>query len=308
MTRDDRPLWSPQDTAEESASDPEVGELVEDIEVTRVELVETADELGRRLDPGNLMENAKQTARDATVGKVEAMATQAGDMVSEAGMQVRDTGTGVIETMRRNPIPTALAGIGIAWLWMSRNSTPRRPMRYAGGYDWNDRWSRDRYATGRYATARYGGDGGFGRTASDAFDAAGERASDAVDAAGRSMRRVSRSASDAADSVGRRAEDVVGDARRTLDDVGPNVQSAAEDASDTARRVLEENPLAAGAIALAVGTAVGLAMPATRVEQELMGDAGSRVIDQAQEAAARPLEKAERAMREAAPAGAATTS
>jgi ElaB/YqjD/DUF883 family membrane-anchored ribosome-binding protein len=272
----DTPLWSADQTTTPEAPDAEVGELIEDIEVTRVELMETADELGRRLDPATLVENAKQTARDATVGKVEAMATQAGDVVSDVGMQARETGTGIIETMRRNPVPTALAGIGIAWLWMSRNPDGRRQVRYVGGNGWNEsgmtyrsgarRWDRDASASGP-------------------LDAAGDRVSDAAEAASR------------------RAGEFVDDARRTFDEVGPEVRTTVEDVGETARRVVEENPLAAGAIALAVGTAVGLAMPATRIEQDLMGDAGSRVIDQAQEAAAKPLEKAERAIREATPAG-----
>jgi len=295
MTREDTPLWAADDTMSSADTDPEVEEKVDDIEVTRVELVRTADELGRRLDPANVMENAKQTARDATVGKVEAMATQAGDMVSEAGMQARETGYGIVDTVRRNPVPAALAGLGIAWLWMSRTPNDRRQMRYVGNYGWGDPNNTDRYGASGSRSRRAG---------SGVLDSAGDAAGNAVDAAGRSIRGARESASDAAESVGRRADDMMDDARRTIDEVGPNVRYAAEEAGDTARRLVEDNPLAAGAIALAVGTAVGLAMPATRVEQDLMGDAGSRVIDQAQEAAARPLEKAEKAMREATPAGA----
>jgi ElaB/YqjD/DUF883 family membrane-anchored ribosome-binding protein len=287
MSEKDTPLWNADATSTESAPDREIGERIDQIEVTRTELVQTADELGERLDPGNLMRNAKQTARDATVGKVEAMATQAGDVVSE-------TGSGIIETMRRNPIPTALAGIGIAWLWMSRTpSTPSR-IRYGGGNGWSQPITTDRY---------YGDRRGLGETASGAFDSAGDAAGDAVDAAGRKVRSMGNSASDAVDSIGRRADAFADDARRTIDDVGPQVRNTVEDAGDSARRAVEENPLAAGAIALAVGTAVGLVMPATRAERDFMGDAGSRMIDQAQEAAAKPLEKAERAIREATPAG-----
>ena len=44
---------------------------------------------------------------------------------------------------------------------------------------------------------------------------------------------------------------------------------------------MEHNPLAVGAVAMAVGAAVGLALPETRREQELMGDARDRVVDNA---------------------------
>jgi ElaB/YqjD/DUF883 family membrane-anchored ribosome-binding protein len=296
MNDNDTPLWGSTAASTESDPDREIGERIDEIEITRTELVETADELGQRLDPGNLMKNAKQTARDATVGKVEAMANQAGDVVNDVGMQARETGGGIIDTMRRNPIPTALAGIGIAWLWMNRTPTHQTRVRYMGGNGWNEPSRTDRYSIDRRRS--------LGETASGAFDSAGDAAGDAVDAAGRKIRGVGNSASDAVDSLGRRADAFADDARRTFDDVGPQVRNTVEDAGDSARRVVEENPLAAGAIALAVGTAVGLAMPATRAERDFMGDAGSRMIDQAQEAAAKPLEKAERKIREATPAGA----
>ena len=61
---------------------------------------------------------------------------------------------------------------------------------------------------------------------------------------------------------------------------------------------MDENPLAVGAIALAVGAAVGLALPATRTEQKVIGNAGSKLIDQAGTAIKQPLEEAEQKLRD----------
>ncbi|HZA36418.1 MAG TPA: hypothetical protein VE505_15885, partial [Vicinamibacterales bacterium] len=55
---------------------------------------------------------------------------------------------------------------------------------------------------------------------------------------------------------------------------------------------MEENPLAVGAVAMAVGAAVGLALPETRREQELMGDARDRMVDNAKSMANTAVDRA----------------
>ena len=54
---------------------------------------------------------------------------------------------------------------------------------------------------------------------------------------------------------------------------------------------LYENPLAVGAVALALGTAVGFTLPQTRRENELLGEARDTLIDRAQAVAQDTLEK-----------------
>ena len=45
---------------------------------------------------------------------------------------------------------------------------------------------------------------------------------------------------------------------------------------------IEENPLAVGAVALALGAAVGFAIPLTRKENEYMGEYRDSVVEKAQ--------------------------
>ena len=45
---------------------------------------------------------------------------------------------------------------------------------------------------------------------------------------------------------------------------------------------IEENPLAVGAVALAVGAAVGFAIPLTKKENEYMGELRDNVVEKAQ--------------------------
>src|SRR5687768_16578328 len=68
----------------------------------------TLNELGDRLEPGHLMNQAKDNVRDATIGRVEETARGMSDMV--------------MDTIKRNPIPAALAGAGLALLWINRSN------------------------------------------------------------------------------------------------------------------------------------------------------------------------------------------
>jgi hypothetical protein len=47
--------------------------------------------------------------------------------------------------------------------------------------------------------------------------------------------------------------------------------------------MLQENPLAVGTLAVGVGAAVGLAIPETSKEHEVMGEARDNLVDKAQE-------------------------
>ena len=56
--------------------------------------------------------------------------------------------------------------------------------------------------------------------------------------------------------------------------------------------LLEQNPLALGAIAMAVGAAVGMAIPSTRYEGELMGETREQLMQKATDAAGQLVERA----------------
>ena len=266
--------------------DPEVETLVDDIERTRSEMTETVDAIESRLDPANIVNAAKETVREATVGRVEDMANTAADMATDAGYQAREAGTGIVETIRRNQIPAALAGIGIGWLWMNRSSGAEEWRRsYA---DRDRRWSSDRYGYRERPTTQPLGD--MGR-------AVGSRASTAVDAATDARDDLARKASNAVGTAGDAAGEVIGEARRVAGQVPEGLQDVTRDVGNTTQRVFEENPLAVGAAAVAVGAAIGMALPATRTERRVLGPTTERFVDQAQEAISRPLEQAEREIR-----------
>src|SRR3954465_5426969 len=85
-----------------------------DIEATRARMADTLEELGARLNPSRLKQQAKDKVRDATIGRVQTMAQTTIEKATGAGR----TGTG---GGRENPIPAAMIAAGISWLvWNTR--------------------------------------------------------------------------------------------------------------------------------------------------------------------------------------------
>ena len=63
--------------------------------------------------------------------------------------------------------------------------------------------------------------------------------------------------------------------------------------------MLQENPLVVGALAVGTGAAVGLAIPETAKEHEVMGEARDTVVEKAQEKAQEVQQSVQRVAEEA---------
>lgn len=259
-----------------------------DIAETRERMSSTLEEIGERLNPQVLKENVKESIREATIGRVSSMARQAADTVSR-------TTSGVTSTIRENPIPLAMVAVGIGWMiWNSRASQEDRNVRYYGslnaGYG-------DDYGTGYVSS--YGGTSdesydSFGATTGAESQSFGEPQRGRVDRAKERARDLSHAAS-------QRATELADRARGAATNVKQRTQQMAGTVADTTRRqavrvedAYYTNPLAMGAVALAVGLAAGLAAPVTDREIRLMGDARDKVVDRVKDLADETREKAER--------------
>jgi len=245
---------------------------VAEIEETREELTATVEALGDRLAPTNVIADAKQTVRDATVGRVEEtvnnVTQNANRFLEDPAGTAQQAGTGILETIRQNPLPAALVGVGVGWLLLGRNDrsrslefrtvrSDRRPASWERGWD---------------ETRRDGG--GVGQVT----DTIGRRASDTADT-------VSQAAGQAAETVGR----TVGQLGDAAGEVPTQAATMTRSLADQASRLIQSNPLGAGIAALAVGTVVGTLLPTTRVEHDVMGQASERLIEGAGQAAQQSL-------------------
>ena len=217
-------------------------EIRTEIEETRVEMGGTLNELGDRLDPANLVSQAKDNVREATIGRVEDTAKGISDMV--------------METIKQNPIPTALAGAGLALLWMNRsNGSDRRYQpTYRGGQQSGN---------------------GIGDRIGDTASSVGDSISGAVGQVGDSAGRIGQNVGQTAGEVGQNVGQTVGDIGTQLD------------------RFMQSSPLAMGAIALGAGAVVGGLVPSTPQERELLADARREIGSSVQGAVDQAATKAE---------------
>lgn len=268
-------------------NDPEM--IRRQMDHTRAQMENTITAIGERLSPENLIEQAKSSAREATVGRIK-------DMTYEANRRVEGMSQSLSQTIRDNPLPVALISLGVGWLWMSGRNKP-------AGYRGNNAYYPYNYeegnGRGRFDEAR--------EWVGDTADAAGQKASQAVNRAGETLQNVSEAVGDATHRAGEsasatiyRAGEAVGETAEAVEErVGATAwrtRQEAERLSREARRrsqmamdrtkrsfweTMDENPLVVGAVVAVAGLAVGASIPATRYEDELFGETRDHLLDEA---------------------------
>jgi hypothetical protein len=240
--------------------------------------------------------SAKQSMRDATFGRVENMATQIGDVMN-------DTRDSLFQTVRNNPIPAALTGVGIAWLLMNRsNAAAHRSRggsfdrgRVRGGYD------RDASASGaaggvlssaqhaagqvvdHVGSAIGSAENAIGGLAHRASDAASSAVHMGMEAAGHLASQTSNAAGEAIRQVGDTAGHLADQAHAVAGHVAEQGRAGARRVEHVLGDTLHERPLVLGAVALAMGAAVGLSLPRTHREDALVGEVRDQLLHKAQE-------------------------
>jgi len=241
-------------------SDKSPEEIERDIEQTRSRLSRDIDELGNKLSPSNLKEEAKSAIKDVTQGAV-----------SNVSEQARRTGFRLVQVIRDNPLPVIAVGAGVTWLLTQRSRSDisgDRMARYA--YTGPERRQGRNWQSGTGVSGKVGGAvSGVKDSVSEAAGGVAERASELKDQAGERIGELS------------------GQARRQTQRIKTNLEHAAE-----------ENPLAIGIGATIVGLAIGLLLPGTQREDEIMGSARDQLVDRAEKTVERAKDAAVEAGRE----------
>ena len=117
MTYDTDPAAA-GDTKPVSTDDPEerVERLTEEIDETRDGLTETIQAIGDKLEPGNIARGATDSVVATTRGKVDQMTYGA----QETWRDVTSNPGNIIDTIKSNPVPAGMVGLGLAMLMMNR--------------------------------------------------------------------------------------------------------------------------------------------------------------------------------------------
>ena len=256
--------------------DRSVTELEREVDRERERVSATIDELQARASVGSLVDQL-----------VKAVGENGGEVTRNLGRSLRD-----------NPLAALLTGVGLAWL-MAGSGKPRDEAQ-----DWHDpdrdnlRYRRDRLSEAPMPSASSYGSGAEGAwPSSDDSDPAlkseeGGLRERVADMAG----RVGEGVSGAVEGLRERAAGIsqsagaglnrAGDTARQAGDVVRHRALAAHRGAAGAGRdmrhgldtLIEDQPLVAGAIAMALGAAVGGALPRSGVEDRMFGERSDRAL------------------------------
>lgn len=280
-------------------------EIRAEIEQTRADMDETVQAISYRLSPGQIVDQMWDRVRTG------------------------DAAASFAEVVKEHPVPAMLMGLGLGWLMYERTSATEGdklrkkfgdigPGTYApaegrvGPYMGEDALShtddgvgmgdraRSAIGTVRDAASSVGGRlssaasavGDGISSARESVQGMGDRASELRSSASERMDSMRTSASERVDSLRTSAAERVGQAKDRTSELAGR-------AKQTVTSTYEEQPLALGALAFGIGLASGLAVPATPVEDRMVGERADRLKDEVKHTASEKLEAAKRVASEA---------
>ncbi len=268
-------------------------EIEREIAQDRQRIEERLDAIQQRMSPGQLVDEALAYVK--TSG--------GGEYASNFGAAIKN-----------NPIPLALMGVSLAWLMAgpktnlssyAKSSSNTYPLATATG-------------NLRRIGPPEAGEGGryshFTDAAGSRFkaltDETGRRAGHFVDASGKTFRGFAdtsgRQISDIRDEAGTLFDEASGWVSNTWESISnsahkvtENVSSAGSSAADMSSQLndavlkhFKDQPLVGGALAFALGAAIGAALPHTQVEDEALGETSDKLKSSVSAEVAKTLDKA----------------
>ena len=254
-----------------AATDDELESLRLELAQTRAQMSETVYALQGRLNPQYVREQASSQAKDSA----------------------RRAGSNLGETIKQNPVPAALTGAGIVGLgWLIASGRDDSPESQSS--------EGSRYGASRYEVSRY-------EDGPHYYDRAPEYPTYYE---GETRQVEGSSYDDDEDSGQGRAQQAAGQARERAGQMGGKLQDRAGQAGGQAQeqaqrakggfqRMMQENPLAVGALAIGIGAAVGLSIPESEKENQLMGEKRDQLANQGQQKVRDYQGKAQRVAEEA---------
>lgn len=276
-----------------ASDDPD--QIRENIEETRAEMSGTIDAIQEKLSFSNISDQVKAEVSDYVGETIQSAKNTVYEVLAEKGefiMKYADkrvkeiANTDIVKTAGRNPLALGLIGLGIGLLFWSRSSKKNRSkFRYDESYeDQNENYGRKFSSKNKKSTLEAAQNkisdaaGAVGDSVSSAASAVSDRVSGAAGT-------VSSTVSNAAGAVSETVSDVAGKAYKKAGKLGSKAEDFAGTAQDQFLYYVEEKPLVVGAVALALGAAVGMAFPSTRIENKYMGEARNNLLHKAEESA-----------------------
>ncbi len=270
----------------------ETAEIKSEIERTRVEMSETIGEIQDRLRPDHLLQQARDGVREAAAGKARNIMSSAGEKAATMAYQARGAGETLAGYVQAHPIRVALTVGAVAWFIL--RSRERSDADWYGTADTS--WEEEDALSFGQPSLR----SRVGEYASTARETVGDYASSARETVGEYASSARETAGEYASSARETAGAYAASARERARDASVAARQAASTTASSVDDWVHENPLAVGAIALAIGAAIAMAVPSTEVENRTMGEARDRAWEKATRAANEIKENVTRKVEDAA--------
>lgn len=233
-------------------------QLEHEAEQSRAELAQTLDALRDRISPGQVLDQVIEYAREG----------EGAELLGNLRRQVVE-----------NPLPLGLMGIALGWLMLPGVGRKGR----VGA-------NMDRMSAGAESAVDRA-TGGVGAAANSVR----QTSADIGAKAGAMKESLSRSAEGISEQLGdgyARAAGVASEASRRAGESAASVRRGFREARDGFLSACREQPLILAGLGLALGAAVGVALPRTEAEDRVLGKTSDEVKAKAQETAAEQVETA----------------
>ncbi|MBB5664005.1 ElaB/YqjD/DUF883 family membrane-anchored ribosome-binding protein [Rhizobium leguminosarum] len=274
----------------ETSTDKTSAELQREIERDRQRLGDRLDAIQERMSPGQLVDEVLAYARNSG----------GSEFVGNLG-----------RTLKENPLPVALIGVSLAWLMAKGSPSTTAPDSREPEYDLYPvqgpvrrlgpptsiggvRYSHFSDGSGRQLKALTDETGrraghfmdDTGKTYRGFVDASGKQVNQILDETGAIFDAASGWAAEKWEQVKTTAHDIAERAAGTASSLTSRTTSAATNLQEQATELntliltqFRDQPLVGGALAFAVGAAIGAALPSTETEDELAGEASDAAKD-----------------------------
>jgi ElaB/YqjD/DUF883 family membrane-anchored ribosome-binding protein len=251
-----------QNTEDRSSS-----EIASDIRERRNRMDATLDELSNQFTVRSIV----NSALDWWVNRQVAMP---GSGVAKSAYR------SVAYQVRKHPVPAVLVATGVAWMILDAASEDDEHAPSARG-DVDERKTPNAFKEAPHLREKVQTKlGQATHAASEVAGVAKEKASALGDAA-----------SEAAENLTRRAQEVYSQGRSTAVRVGQGVQQGYRSGAEQLETAMKDYPLAVAIGFAAAGALLGVLLPRTRPEDELMGEKSDQLLDATKEKGEELLER-----------------
>jgi ElaB/YqjD/DUF883 family membrane-anchored ribosome-binding protein len=300
----------------DSTSEKSSADIQREIDEDRKRIETRIGAIQERMSPGQLVDEVVAYAKGSG----------GGEYVSNLG-----------KALRENPLPVALMGVSLAWLIAKQGTTA--PVKAGSTYDDDYPLYSAQGAVRRVGPPEEIGGARYSHFADDAgqrfkalTDDAGRRAGNFIDSSGKTYRGFSdasgkqitqisdeagamldatagwasdtwRQVKDTAGGIAQKVTDAMGSVSGSASTAGATLQDPSARLNEVILKQFRDQPLVGGALAFAVGAAIGAALPHTDTEDEVLGetadavkanvtDQASGLVDQGKEIASDAYDKA----------------